>query len=148
MDFFIVPLDISWQIFEEPSIHVQSLRTAVSRTIDFFKILDLIDDIVVQTRLTEIELMFTLAHVDLLELLFSGFDNICLTYLTLFDFFQFIPDALEATFHHAAQFRLTLNISSLSLISSESVQQHLGNSLPKTTIKGELRAGDSLIGSG
>jgi len=126
-------LDVCWQIFEEISRCVQNSRTTLPGTVNLFKISDLVDDIMMKTRLTKVEFVFAIAHVHFITT-FGCFCDLTLTYLTISFVLYFIFHAMETTTHHAAESR-TLHAAFLSVHylifdhSSQGVHQHWRNSL-------------------
>lgn len=70
--------------------------------VDFFEVVDFIDDVVVETGFTEIKLMVAFAHVHL-QILVLGLLYLSLTYLAKvgeFDALRQIPEAAADSFPH------------------------------------------------
>lgn len=61
MKFFVIFLNVDRQTFEEICVNVKELRTTLVRTEHFFKSVDFIDHIMVQTRFTKIVFMLAIA---------------------------------------------------------------------------------------
>ena len=61
----VIFLDVCRQLFEEICADIQNCRTTFMRTMHFLKGFDLINHIMMQTRLTKVLFMFADAHVDL-----------------------------------------------------------------------------------
>lgn len=82
VDLFVALLNVCGEPLEEVASHVHSGRTALVGTHHFLEALDLVDGVVVQTRLTKTAPMFAVAHVDLKVFIF-GFLYLTFTYFAI-----------------------------------------------------------------
>jgi hypothetical protein len=63
-DFLIFPLDLYWQISEKLTSGIKNRRTSFAGAENLFEIIDFMDCIVLQARLTIIALVLTVGQIE------------------------------------------------------------------------------------
>jgi hypothetical protein len=89
---------------KEGHVGVEQSRTALTRTIDFFEALHLIDDIVMEAGLAEIIFVFAVAHDYSLMLIFVFF-HLPLTDVAVGDILHIVNCSVDATSERLSYFR-------------------------------------------
>lgn len=79
MELFVFALNVSWEMLEEATVHVDSGWAALMWALNFLKFIDFVDSVVMEARFTEIEFVLTITHINLQLFVFR------LWYLTLTD---------------------------------------------------------------
>ena len=93
MYFPVVLLDVEGKLLKEQSVGINERAAVFSRAGDFLKHFDLINNIVMQTRLAKVELVFAIAHAQLLVIYFY----FPFAYLTVTDAFNIVDFATQST---------------------------------------------------